>query len=425
MRKIEAKFKIVTPLFMSGADQQKAELRVPSIKGALRFWWRALALGRLGSVERVRNVEADLFGSSDREVGQSKVLLNLTTPKSQDVIKVRAQLKYPDGTVVGPGARYLGYGLMEAFASRNKRTKEGQLTRPCLMSPVDAELSILFNPKRFKEDDDGKDELMKCMKEIQSALIAMGLFGGLGSRSRKGYGSFNLIEMKFDDEVLFKQPVDVPGLRNVYIDFFKHQGEMYEGLPEYTAFSSRTRVDILSTGNDSLKILNGMGETMQMYRSCGFHETVDGKPSERNFQNDHDWANNPNDSRWGDFHPRRVVFGLPHNYGKDSYNKELGCKPDNKKHERRASPLFIHIIQLGDGTSVGVTGIFPAKFLPDGEKIRAGNKSVTQNADYKILDEFIDGFTGPAGNKTNNPRFPNREAIVKNGKIALSQEATQ
>ena len=47
METIEATFKVVTPMFMSGADQSQAELRTASIKGALRFWWRALAWERL------------------------------------------------------------------------------------------------------------------------------------------------------------------------------------------------------------------------------------------------------------------------------------------------------------------------------------------------------------------------------------------
>lgn len=33
--------KIITPMFLAGADGQTPELRAASIKGALRFWWRA------------------------------------------------------------------------------------------------------------------------------------------------------------------------------------------------------------------------------------------------------------------------------------------------------------------------------------------------------------------------------------------------
>ena len=33
---------VVTPMFLSGADQQKVEIRAASIKGQLRWWWRAM-----------------------------------------------------------------------------------------------------------------------------------------------------------------------------------------------------------------------------------------------------------------------------------------------------------------------------------------------------------------------------------------------
>lgn len=43
MQILEAEYEIVTPMFIGGAAQhEQPELRPPSIKGALRFWWRAL-----------------------------------------------------------------------------------------------------------------------------------------------------------------------------------------------------------------------------------------------------------------------------------------------------------------------------------------------------------------------------------------------
>lgn len=42
-KRIKNEFEIeaITPMFLAGADPHSAELRVPSVKGALRFWWRA------------------------------------------------------------------------------------------------------------------------------------------------------------------------------------------------------------------------------------------------------------------------------------------------------------------------------------------------------------------------------------------------
>ena len=46
---IEARYKATTPMFCGGADGMGAELRLPSFKGSLRFWWRG---PRVGAAER-------------------------------------------------------------------------------------------------------------------------------------------------------------------------------------------------------------------------------------------------------------------------------------------------------------------------------------------------------------------------------------
>ncbi|WP_345894648.1 type III-B CRISPR module RAMP protein Cmr1 [Phaeodactylibacter xiamenensis] len=50
MESITFHCKVITPMFLAGADGQTPELRAPSIKGAMRFWWRALN-GHLGVEE--------------------------------------------------------------------------------------------------------------------------------------------------------------------------------------------------------------------------------------------------------------------------------------------------------------------------------------------------------------------------------------
>lgn len=55
------RIELVTPCFCAGADQTRAEIRAPSIRGQLRWWFRALG----GTPEQ----EADIFGSA---AGNSK-----------------------------------------------------------------------------------------------------------------------------------------------------------------------------------------------------------------------------------------------------------------------------------------------------------------------------------------------------------------
>lgn len=54
----------ITPMLMHGADGSSAELRPASIKGILRFWWRAIH-GDL-SLEELHEKEGKIFGSTDK-----------------------------------------------------------------------------------------------------------------------------------------------------------------------------------------------------------------------------------------------------------------------------------------------------------------------------------------------------------------------
>lgn len=397
MIELEAKFRVVTPLFMSGSDKSEAELRVPSIKGVLRFWWRALALGRLGSVTKVGEDESRIFGSARSDVGQAKVHLRLKLPENVGQYKDPI-LKYENGEPVGPGARYLGYGIVEAVPSRKRNTRESQILRSCLKYPFEGKLNLLVRNGTSNDD----------VRSVASALIAMGLFGGLGSRSRKGYGSLNLVELKLGDEVLFRMPRDVEDLRLKIGSFFEDHGiTAYSGfppLPPYTAYSDLTRIDIVEMGSDPLRLLNSVGEAMQLYRSWGRNGKVNDQNSERNFKDDHDLAADAIKTRVST-HPRRVVFGLPHNYYFSSYQERVDVKP--ARLERRASPLFIHIQELSNGQYAAVTAIFPSEFLPEGERIRVGSSVVPQNVDYSVLEEFIDGKNGYG-----KQRFPDAVKVI-------------
>jgi len=245
----------------------------------------------------------------------------------------------------------------------------------------------------------------------------MGLFGGLGSRSRKGYGSFNLEELKLGEENLFKMPKDADDLRLMIKSFFENYNiAAYSGLPPYTAYSDLTRIDIIDKGSDPLRLLNSVGEAMQMYRSWGRGGKVNGKDSERNFKDDHDLVLEAIKTKV-DTHPRRVAFGLPHNYYFSSQQEKVDVKP--AKLERRASPLFIHIQELANKQYAAVTTILPSDFLPSGERIKVNHSVVPQHVDFKVIHEFVDGKNGYG-----KPRFPNAVRVV-NSKLSAKCEAIQ
>ena len=376
---IEATYRVVTPLFCAGADPQRAELRLPSFKGALRFWWRALAWSRMdGDLGTIRQREYCLFGSADR--GQSRVSMRLEPVHVPEALRKGEVLFISKAgrSVVGDGARYLGYGVMEAFASKNRGTKAGELTRSCLPSPFEFTVRMRIRDRSRNEQD-----LKREVVSLENALVCLGTHGGMGAKSRKGYGSLAIRSLCVDGEQRWHVPQTIDELRNALAKFQSNHNAA--GQPEYTALSRETRCLLVSSDKkEALKLLDLVGRELVRYRSWGHRGKIFGKEdSEKNFEDDHDLMKGHRPQT----HPRRIAFGLPHNYGRQS-DQQVGPK----ELDRRASPLFIHVHECG-ASPVVVLSFLPARFLPkDQSDILVGRHTVRQTPEtdlYRPIQDFL------------------------------------
>ena len=337
MKRIEAKFQVVTPCFLGGANHEKeAELRLPSIKGALRFWWRAWNYARIAKkknndiIASLREKEGKLFGTSDpgKDQGQSSLIMRLNA-ESQSLPEIGKNEILRDETdkKVGKGAIYLGYGVMNI---------KGKLERPCLTKRKDS-----FHPFEFTLQIGAKEQ--KHLEDVLPALKLLGLLGGLGSKSRKGYGSLNLMELKVNSVDAWQKPASEN-------DYAKHLADLlkpalgYGKEPEISAFSSKPNSRICLTRfkrETGMEVINSYGQEMQDYRR--------GKKD-------------------------KAVFGLP----------LKGVKLRN--HERRASPLFFHVHKIGN-EYVGVALLLRSQFLPESERIWAKWTVLMDFLKNKICDK--------------------------------------
>jgi len=384
MDRIEADFRVVTPLFAGGArPADSVEIRAPAVKGMLRFWWRAMAWARPcygGDLARIREEEAGRFGSTE---GACPFRLRVRLQEGenrQDSGAVHPQLGGDRA-----GARYLGYGLVEAFGSRGRGTKPGQLQRPCIEPGARFTVELL-KPKEIEND-------------IVEALKVWGLLGGLGSRTRRGFGSLSLDSIRRNGEAQWNGPVEAAGydraLKETLSEAFAAEGE-----PPYSAFNAHCRADRLVIADDPCDVLDQLGRAMVRYRSWGHNGKIfDSETAEQNFQDDHKWYA----GQRPEMHPRRVVFGLPHNYSKKPKHK---VKP--AVHDRRASPLLLHVHRLDDAQYVGVSLVLRGAFLPPGEKIDAGGKKISPNPEWDLLDSFLEGKV----RSTDEHYFPERERVL-------------
>lgn len=142
----------ITPLFLRGPDGETPELRPPSFKGMLRYWWRAL---HPQPVDQLRRKESKRFGSAgDSDGGRSPVQLRIP----------HRELSTDDyDTVPRPSKGFPEEGF-------------------------DPEQSFdLLVTIGHRADD--------LIEEIDATIRLMIMLGGLGNRSRRGFGSLRLVEV--------------------------------------------------------------------------------------------------------------------------------------------------------------------------------------------------------------------------------------
>lgn len=398
---VEARFRIVTPMFLGGANHEADEIRPSSVKGMLRFWWRALnwsvyrsqaGATDASALKALHDEEARLFGSAAGKGTDGQGCFLMSIPLPDMAFGVSKTGSVHNNFSKKPAARYLGYGLMEAFSSAKKNTQAGQLNRDCINEAQQFVVKILFK--------NGFDE------SIKNSLIAFGLLGGLGSRYRHGLGSVALEEIRLKNAVVWSAPKAVDEYHAMLKTLLMGADDVKTAAP-YSAFSADTRLDILVKASDPFSVLNGFGNNMLDYRSYGQskngNKLPSGAVSEKNFQDDHDWYRIKKEP---DFHPRRVVFGLPHNYDK---KESFHVTPE--LHERRASPLLFHVHQVGQ-QFIGVGMLLKAEFLGknehgQAEKINVGGKMVAAKIEWNVLTDFLDGKV----KSTNQPRFPDKQRV--------------
>ncbi len=151
-----------TPIFGGGVEPGRPDelvpIRVPSIRGHLRFWWRSLQpAGTAGDALRV--AERALFGGAAGEEGAaSNVIVNVSNVQPSDLDDANPSFNSADG-----------YALFPARGERGQRAKLRWKPGLKFTLTIDAPVADAAAVRR--------------------AVLAWILFGGYGGRTRRGLGS--------------------------------------------------------------------------------------------------------------------------------------------------------------------------------------------------------------------------------------------
>ncbi|MEO0263509.1 MAG: type III-B CRISPR module RAMP protein Cmr1 [candidate division WOR-3 bacterium] len=336
MKKVTISCRVITLLFMGGAKQQ-AELRPQSIKGLMRWFWRAIKCEN--NIEKLKKEEAEIFG--DENLSSKVRIVLISNPIKEGGNKnikkdFRLDWKYNKTSKSLEGTHK---GLAYLLYSTALPGREREYIKP--NSEFKLEISSFYE---------------EALNQALASFWAVVYLGGLGTRSRRGGGNLEVIKIEGDTKI------DIN---------FIIKGKNSEEVADWIKENFNKVVRIISKDKNA--------DFAFEYSNLSFSRFI---ISRENFGS---WIDALNEigKIYYDFrfrHRRNIFgvgsFGLPVMHGKESLESIK---------KRRASPLIIKVLRSEEKYYWFVLRLF-GKFLEEGNLLKFGNE--TQKPDYTLIDEF-------------------------------------
>ncbi len=318
------KLEILTPVFGGGVwidpnaphkkqHDEVTPIRSAAIRGHLRFWWRATHGAQHGSIAAMRAAEDAIWGNASI-AGEIRLSVEQRiTPSDYDVYTFNVsknKIDFPSGAAAD--IAYGAFPLQPAQAAQDKH--------PGVLHSFNGAATLkIVGPARLRE-------------QVMDALDAWLAFGGVGGRTRRGFGAVASPDRAVDPQVILKK---------------WQAGKPLEGCPSLAgarlqlAGSFSKPIDALQRGLGALRTFR---QGVQVGRNPGSAHNRPGRsrwpePDEiRRITGDHEAQHRP-------AHPvrkfPRAAFGMPIIFHFKDRNdpKDTSLNPVGK--ERRASPLIL------------------------------------------------------------------------------------
>jgi CRISPR-associated protein Cmr1 len=371
----------VTPLFLSGADQTTAELRPPAFRGALRYWFRAIASTVVPFAE-VQKWEKKVFGSNDNS---GAVVIRV---QSREVISTKSLKR--DQETLG-----LSYLLFSTYGGGAKPP------RGCF--PPESSIKLVLQVRPMAQDG------IDCLKLAAAAMWLLIYLGGIGSRSNRGGGNLlvknispkdlkdlSLGELEFKlqakniNQMSQKINNGIEIIKSLYSSILKGENLALSGNPNFDILHENTaHLYLWQTENYDYWdfALDSIGSNYQQFRSRYGMKTNDDYPQVK------EWIRSRGVSRVQTV--KRAAFGLPIQFYFTSLQRpqNTASLEANQGINRSSSPLHIKVLKLEEDNYCILLIHFKTKLLPDGAFLVLKNKQArTQCAvpiNQSIITEFL------------------------------------
>lgn len=311
---------LLTPCFCAGADQSKAEIRAPSIRGQLRWWFRTLG-GFKSLAGLLKQQEAQLFGTTAGDEGtSSQLLVRVTQPLTASVEKNGDS---PEANVRAA----TGYIL---FPLRNK-------TRGAIENGTFT-LTIQWRGEA------------KLWGDIQNLIAVFTHFGSLGFRSRRGYGAIG------------------PAANNK-----AHLAAIQIALDAFNCATQALEIRTLPACQDCSTALTSLANWLKGWRSHGrsSFDLVNGRPRTPSAMPGFDYAKADHDAGYGmnqNGPTYRAALGLPIIQRCDRTTNNWEYATGNNK-GRFASPVLLRPHKTANGQILPLVIFVDAHAWPENQVV--------------------------------------------------------
>lgn len=177
----QRKYQLITPLLGGGVKAGETDpitvINGKSVRGQLRFWWRATRGGQFGgSLQRMREVEELIWGAASDESNKRPSLVQIVIT----IDSAGQPESYRDWC---PNElKYAAFPLQRSNASIRHQVK--------------FMLHASFEARQinFTDAQEGR-RTIDAATEVNAALWAWETFGGIGARTRRGFGALQLLSL--------------------------------------------------------------------------------------------------------------------------------------------------------------------------------------------------------------------------------------
>lgn len=347
MYELKIKCKVITPMFMAGADGNTPELRASEFKGMMRWWWRAIKAE--DDLEKLKSEEARIFGGTGDVKEKSKVKIIIR--KLNNILigdEIRDEISNYDGL------KYLYYSTFTL------RSRGQPIIRKFLKPEFQFEISLVSLTE-------------ESFKKASAALWLSIYLGGFGTRARRGGGNIEVIEVlstKGNLDIQFKccasTRCELKKFLKENIDYIKDICKVSTGTRKYTNLKE-AQVLIFEPKDSWKNALNFLGEEYKNFRISNKSKLFD-----------------------------TAIFGMPVMHANFSI-RMVPYTENSKLSNRWSSPIILKVIKSRELYFPIVVKLSPGGISYIGKEIRTNRnwklkdrKPVTE----ELLNDFI-SFLSP------------------------------